>query len=556
MQILKMMLLILLTLPYYAHGGAATPAKPSLSLTPKAIKNFHFSWNDVQGETHYKLLEKPDNNSNFTEIVKLTADTTGFTQTVPLHKRVNAQYILEACNDAGCTPSAAVSALDNWKDAIGYIKASNGEKYDSFGNSIALSDDGNTLAVAATIKASSRVGISGVYVFIYRNNHWIEQAYIQYLIGKADDAFGRSIALSDDGNTLAVSAQAEDSNATGVNGDDSDNSANAAGAVFVYTRTDGAWSKQAYIKAPNTDEKDYFGGVIALAADGNTLAVAAKWEDSSANGINSNQPNNSSQNSGAAYVYTRRQGTWSEQAYIKASNTEESDWFGSSLALSADGRTMAVGAVLEDSGSKGINGDEADNSASSAGAVYVYARSDGAWSQQAYIKASNAGAGDLFGSSTTLSGDGNTLVVGAIGEDSNTTGINGDEADNSASGAGAVYAYTRNDNAWSQQAYIKALTTDTKDIFGYVITLSFDSSTLAILSSGSRITVGGDYKDGSGAASLFTRKGNTWLPQAYIDTPKGIGNAVALSVDGNTLAVGTTKESKNAIGDKKAVYLY
>src|SRR5690606_19004546 len=110
---------------------------------------------------------------------------------------------------------------------------------------------------------------------------------------------------------------------------------------------------------------------------------------------------------------------------IKASNTGGAsgddvygDKFGTSIALSADGSTLAVGACLEDSAATGIDGDQGDNSAGHAGAVYVFARSDTTWVQQAYIKASNTEAADYFGGSVALSADGSTLAVGAWREDS------------------------------------------------------------------------------------------------------------------------------------------
>ena len=86
-------------------------------------------------------------------------------------------------------------------------------------------------------------------------------------------------------------------------------------------------------------------------------------------------------------------------AYIKASNAKKDDQFGFTVALSGDGNTMAVGAAAEDSAAKGINGNQADHSALNAGAVYIFVRSGGNWVQQAYVKASNAKAGDQFGAS-------------------------------------------------------------------------------------------------------------------------------------------------------------
>src|SRR6266853_4469015 len=111
------------------------------------------------------------------------------------------------------------------------------------------------------------------------------------------------------------------------------------------------------------------------------------------------------------------------QAYVKASNTGAADEFGFAVALSSDGNTLAVGAPAEASVATGIGGNQADNTAPSAGAVYVYTRSGATWTQQAYIKASNAEAGDQFGTSVALSSDGSTLAVGATGEDGPLTGV-------------------------------------------------------------------------------------------------------------------------------------
>jgi hypothetical protein len=111
------------------------------------------------------------------------------------------------------------------------------------------------------------------------------------------------------------------------------------------------------------------------------------------------------------------------------------------VALSGDGSTLAVGAWLEDSAATASGGAQADNRARDSGAVYVFRRSGAAWSQEAYVKASNTGAGDHFGSSVALSGDGSTLAVGAYLEDSAATGSGGDQADNSTENSGAVYVF-------------------------------------------------------------------------------------------------------------------
>jgi FG-GAP repeat len=123
--------------------------------------------------------------------------------------------------------------------------------------------------------------------------------------------------------------------------------------------------------------------------------------------------------------------------YIKASNTGRSDGFG--VAVSLSGSVLVVGANNEASAAVGVNGDQSDNSALSAGAVYVFQRNGLSWAQQSYIKASNAGRGDQFGLLVAVSGD--TLAVGATTEASSATGIDGNQASEAAIEAGAVYLF-------------------------------------------------------------------------------------------------------------------
>jgi hypothetical protein len=128
-----------------------------------------------------------------------------------------------------------------------------------------------------------------------------------------------------------------------------------------------------------------------------------------------------------------------QQAYVKASNSGDHDNFGYSVAISGD--TMVVGAAAEDSAATGIDGDQSDTSAAVSGAAYVFTRSGSTWSQQAYLKASNTDAGDQFGYSVAIDGD--TIVVGANGEDSTASGVDGNQADNSGLSPGAAYVFTR-----------------------------------------------------------------------------------------------------------------
>jgi hypothetical protein len=323
----------------------------------------------------------------------------------------------------------------NWSQQA-YLKASNTEANDGFGVSVALA--GDTLVVGAPGEASNATGINNsevnnnapnsgaVYVFTRTGTDWSQQAYVKASNTETNDGFGESVALA--GDTLAVGATGESSDATGIDGGQGNNLAPESGAVYVFTRTGSDWTQQAYVKASNTGGVDWFGYSVALADD--TLAVGALFEASNATGINSNQGNNSALESGAAYVFTRTNGVWSQQAYVKASNTGAGDLFGSSIALVGD--TLAVGAFGEAS----ANGNQTDNSAPESGAAYVFTRTGSEWSQQAYVKASNPGSFDLFGSSIALSGG--TLAVGAFGEAS----ADGNPTDNNAPDSGAAYIFS------------------------------------------------------------------------------------------------------------------
>src|SRR5678815_1928265 len=218
---------------------------------------------------------------------------------------------------------------------------------------------------------------------------------------------GRTLALSRDGNTLVVSAPEENSAAKGVNGNQKDDTAGGAGAVYVFTRGDAGkpWTQQAYLKASNTDAYDSFGFALALSANGNTLAVTATREDSNARGINGNQDDNSAEDSGAVYVFTRTGGRWSQQAYVKSSNADAGDQFGWSVALSDDGNLMVVGAPTEQSNARGVNGNQSDNSSANAGAGYVFTRSGSTWTQQAYLKGAQTGPGGLLGIAVDITGE-------------------------------------------------------------------------------------------------------------------------------------------------------
>lgn len=418
---------------------------------------------------------------------------------------------------------AIVTSRSALPSQVDYIKASNTGGGDQFGFWVDM--DGDTLVVGAAYEDSAATGVNGdqssnaapdsgaAYVFVRQGATWTQQAYLKASNTGAGDGFGGEVAIS--GNTIVVGAVFEDSAATGVNGNEADNSVSDSGAVYVFTRTGTTWSQQAYLKASNTALNFVFG--VSLDISGDTIVVGSQYETSAATGVNGNAFDRSLTSAGAAYVFVRNGTTWSQQAYLKASNTGLNDLFGTAVAVSGD--TIVVGALYEASASAGVNGNQADNSANNAGAAYVFVRSGTTWSQQAYLKSSNPAINDVFGALVDIDGD--TIVVGAPWEDSAATGVGGNQADNTSNEAGAAYVFVRSGTTWSQQAYLKASNTGLDDRFGSIVRIKGDVLLVGTGYEDSSATgINGNQADNSaasaGAGYLFTRTGTTWSQLAYI----------------------------------------
>lgn len=433
------------------------------------------------------------------------------------------------------------------------LRPANGAANDQFGYVVALSTDGTTLAVGAY----GRTNLTGaVYVYVKSGAAWNQQAVLNAANADVQDAFGFSLAISADGNTLIAGAPDEDSASTIINGNGADNSASSAGSAYVFTRSGTLWTQQAYLKAANAEASDNFGESVAISASGDVVVVGASWEDG---------PLNGALEAGAAYVFTRAGGVWTQHAYIRASNPEAADRFGFAVAVSGDAARIAVASTAEASGARGIDGNQADNSQGQSGAVYVYARNGAAWPIEAYVKASNTDGGDFFGFDVALSADGATLAVTAEGEDSPAMGVGGTQLEG-AGQAGAVYVFHRA-AAWSQAAYIKATNTEADDRFGRSVALSADGATLVVgaaLEDSAQTGIGASGTSNgapdAGAAYVYKRVAGTWMPSLYLkatDTASGdqFGAGTAISGTGGQIAIGAFATDSSG-ADSGSIYTF
>ena len=234
-------------------------------------------------------------------------------------------------------------------------------------------------------------------VFTRSNAIWQQQAYIKASqMGSRN--FGRSVSLSADGNALAVGRD---------------------GAVHMFFRASGNWQEQALVSELGLSP------IVSLSGDGNTVAVAAGT---------------------TAAIFENIGGNWQELAtFSQFGRTGTSLFDTDGISLSADGSTLAIGNGMEGTGQIGLQGFQGvQPQVTRSGAVFVYTRGDGTWQQEVYVKASNTSSLNMFGTSVSLSENGDTLVVGAELENGASAGFNGDQTQPDGSefeSGGAVYLY-------------------------------------------------------------------------------------------------------------------
>jgi hypothetical protein len=328
------------------------------------------------------------------------------------------------------------------------LTAEDGAAGDEFGGSVALS--GGMALIGARRDDDNGDGSGAAYVFTRSGVGWNQQAKLTAADGAAGAEFGYSVALS--GDTAVIGAARDDDK-----GDDS-------GSVYVFTRSGTDWSQQAKLTAADGAKGDVFG--ISVALSGDTVVVGADLDD------------DKGEDSGAAYVFTRSKGTWSQQAKLTATDGEAVDIFGVRVALSGD--TALIAARRDDDDVKGAD----------SGSAYVFIRSGTSWIQQAKLTAEDAEAGDMFGYNVALSAD--TAVITAAMDD--------DKGD----GSGAAYVFTRSGAGWNQQAKLTAPDGAADDVFGWSVALS---SNTALIGAPTSIFM---LPGGSGSAYVFERSGSSW----------------------------------------------
>ena len=298
---------------------------------------------------------------------------------------------------------------------------------------------------------------------------WTERQELTASDGAMGDQFGNSVSVS--GATAVIGAA--DKNAY-------------QGAAYVFVESGGVWTQQQALVASDGAANDAFGSSVSVSGD--TAVIGASGKNSGR---------------GAAYVFVRAGGVWSQQQELTASDGAAGDNFGWSVALG--GNTAVIGA---------------SDKSEYVGAAYVFALSGGTWRQQQKLGASDGALGDKFGSSVSLSGD--TAMVGAVGKNRSE---------------GAAYVFVQGGTAWTQRQELIAPDGAAGDWFGGSVSLNGNAALIGAWAK----TI--DSQAQQGAAYLFVESGGAWSERQELTASDGaagdsFGNSVSLS--GDAAAIGAS----------------
>jgi len=352
------------------------------------------------------------------------------------------------------------------------------------GSSVALSRDGATAAVGANAE-------NAVWIFTRSNGAWTQQGSKLSVTGCAgtpqelSPVVGCAVAFSSDGNTLMVGSRFD-------NG--------GVGSSSIFVRSSGTWSQQGgKLTGNDSVGASEQGFAVALSSDGNTALVGGAVD---------------AQGLGAAWVYTRdNTGTWSQQGpKLVGTNYVGLSWQGNGVALSADGNTALIGGPFD---------------SNNLGAAWVFTRTGATWTEQGGKLVGN-GANSVYygtyqGQSVALSSDGSTALIGGP-----TDGFY----------VGASWVFTRTGNSWTQQGGKLAASDSMGSPYqGQSVALSGDGNTAVIGGPGDGF--------GMGATWIYTRSNNTWTQQGakllgagVVGGVSGQGQSVAISTDAGAVVAG------------------
>jgi PKD repeat protein len=398
---------------------------------------------------------------------------------------------------------------------------------DYFGEEISISGNyaifGVSKADTDTNGTNYKASAGAAYIFKKINGNWIQVQKIVASDRDVGDQFGISVSIS--GNYAIIGAHFEDQNATGGS------TKNNSGSAYIFKNINGTWIQIKKIVASDRNSSDYFGCSVSIS--GNYAIVGARWEDHDANG------GNTKNNSGSVYIFKNNNGTWAQTQKIVASDRSDNDYFGHEVSIY--GNFLAVGTPYEGS--------------IDAGAVYIFKKHNGLWTQSQKIVSNYRGTDFQFGYSVTLNS--NFIIVGSRFDsyDENNS--------NPLTNAGAAYIFKNINGSWILNKKLVASDREAQDKYGWSV--SIDSNFAVVGASyENNDAKGGSYLANAGSAYIYANKNGNWTQIQKIvafDRNQNDFFGYGISISDESIIVGAIfndydSNNLNAIQNAGSAYTY
>lgn len=415
----------------------------------------------------------------------------------------NASYMSLWSNPSSFTTSDSLPIYQTSK-----LLSSDNNLGDYFGYDVDISGNGNTIVVGSYGAESVNTDTGAAFVYKRIDNNWIQETKLVASDVETGDYFGYAVSISGDGNTVVVTSPLE--NEVTIQ----------AGAAYIFKYVGGSWVQDIKITDINGAYLDRLGVATAVNYNGDRVAIGAAWRNSGSYWDN-----------GAVYVYRQESSIWYLEAILEANIGETYAYYGRAVGMSANGSVIVVGAAYAD-----VVGYES-------GAAYIYTREGNNWTEAIRLVPSDATAESYFGESVAISGDGNTVAIGAH------------LADTTSPDTGAVYIYRNINGTWVQSYKVMSTEVNTGDKFGLCVSLNSNGTLLTVAAesvSGGPSTSGGCY--------LFALTEAGWTQQSVllstdIEVGDGFASSSAISGDGSTIIMGSPNDDDGG-ASSGSVYIF
>ncbi len=432
----------------------------------------------------------------------------------PVPKANRGAHLKTALQTWSTTPEIITSEYE-------YHEPTNQAKNQQYGGQVALSGDGQTLAVADVWYFGGSewpwYGSGAVYVYRRVSGSWQLEAKLEPPAARGYDSFGSDVALNMAGDVLVVGSQYE--------GYDAPSQDAGPGSAFVYIRSNGAWTQESMLRASRAQDSSSFGRAVEISSAGDVVAVGAPYEAVDVGGGTQSA-------AGAVYVFTKQAGAWTEQQALTAPAPQSNDWFGWGVRLSEDGRALAVLAAEQNPDTEDFDLGGWPNRANT---LYVFQNEGDSWNVAAEF-AGSASEPHLGGTAYEpegqsegfdLSADGSMLAIGSpyAAAADGTTGV--------------IRMYGRSANQWLPTSTVLTPALPERRSFGTRVTLSGAGGSLVAFADRDDGAYGHPY------VVAFDQRQNQWQQTAVFESPAavpiaaGFANSLALSSAGDYLTFGT-----------------